>query len=164
MLYNQSIFKLIWPYVILGLTSATEAKPSASSTSMGNGETLLDNSEFTSRLPHTLHLLATFALDLHLEHHGYSAYDPDYLHALILKVLYLLHASPGPELSHELFPLVGKMVNAARMMGLAVDPDELDNSGPGHLRVKKEEGTGKLSLFEKEMRRRLWWDVFNYDL
>ena len=41
------------------------------------------------------------------------------------------------------------MVNVARMMGLAMDPDEFP---------------GKYSLFEAETRRRIWWDVFCYDL
>lgn len=41
------------------------------------------------------------------------------------------------------------MINVARMMGLAVDPDEFP---------------GTYSLFEAETRRRVWWDVFYYDL
>ena len=44
---------------------------------------------------------------------------------------------------------VGKMVNIARTMGLDMDPDEFP---------------GKFSLFEAESRRRLWWDIFYYDL
>ncbi|KDQ56670.1 hypothetical protein JAAARDRAFT_87501, partial [Jaapia argillacea MUCL 33604] len=40
------------------------------------------------------------------------------------------------------------MVNVARMMGLAMDPDEFP---------------GKYSPFEAETRRRIWWDVFYYD-
>ena len=41
------------------------------------------------------------------------------------------------------------MVNVARMMGLAIDPDEFP---------------GTYNLFKAETRRRLWWDVFYYDL
>lgn len=41
------------------------------------------------------------------------------------------------------------MINVARMMGLAIDPDEFP---------------GTYSLFEAETRRRIWWDVFYYDL
>ncbi|KAI0031508.1 hypothetical protein K488DRAFT_15054, partial [Vararia minispora EC-137] len=41
------------------------------------------------------------------------------------------------------------MVNIAQMMGLATDPDEFP---------------GKYSLFEAEQRRRVWWDVFYYDV
>ncbi|KAF8843525.1 hypothetical protein BDN67DRAFT_166858 [Paxillus ammoniavirescens] len=41
------------------------------------------------------------------------------------------------------------MVNIARTMGLDMDPDEFP---------------GKFSLFEAESRRRLWWDIFYYDL
>ena len=42
------------------------------------------------------------------------------------------------------------MINVARMMGLAHDPDDF----PG----------GTHSLFDAEARRRIWWDVFYYDL
>jgi len=35
------------------------------------------------------------------------------------------------------------------MMGLAMDPDEF---------------SGSYTLWEKEMRRRVWWDVYYYDL
>lgn len=41
------------------------------------------------------------------------------------------------------------MVNTARVMGLNLDPDEFP---------------GTYSLFEAESRRRVWWDVFYYDL
>lgn len=41
------------------------------------------------------------------------------------------------------------MVNTARVMGLNLDPDEFP---------------GIYSLFEAEARRRVWWDVFYYDL
>lgn len=41
------------------------------------------------------------------------------------------------------------MINVARMMGLANDPDEFP---------------GTYSLFDAEARRRVWWDVFYYDL
>ncbi|KZT43385.1 hypothetical protein SISSUDRAFT_967281, partial [Sistotremastrum suecicum HHB10207 ss-3] len=41
------------------------------------------------------------------------------------------------------------MVNVARMMGLYMDPDE---------------HPGRYGLFESEMRRRIWWDVYYYDL
>lgn len=41
------------------------------------------------------------------------------------------------------------MVNVARMMGLANDPDDFP---------------GTYSLFDAETRRRIWWDVFYYDL
>ena len=41
------------------------------------------------------------------------------------------------------------MINVARMMGLANDPDDFP---------------GTYSLFDAETRRRIWWDVFYYDL
>ena len=52
-------------------------------------------------------------------------------------------------IAHTVFPLVSKMINVARMMGLAVDPDEFP---------------GTYSLFEAETRRRIWWDVVYYDM
>ena len=44
---------------------------------------------------------------------------------------------------------VGKMVNTARVMGLNLDPDDFPGTYP---------------LFEAETRRRVWWDVFYYDV
>jgi len=41
------------------------------------------------------------------------------------------------------------MVNIARVMGLNLDPDDFPGTYP---------------LFEAETRRRVWWDVFYYDL
>ena len=41
------------------------------------------------------------------------------------------------------------MVNVAQMMGLSTDPDEFP---------------GKYTLFEAELRRRVWWDVYYYDV
>ena len=91
--------------------------------------------------------------------------DMDYLIAIILRILYMLHDGK-PVVDHRLYPLVsqyssilfdhiyislqvGKMTHVARMMGLSMDPDEFP---------------GKYSLFDAEMRRRVWWDVFCYDL
>ncbi|KAI0772943.1 hypothetical protein BD413DRAFT_473675 [Trametes elegans] len=77
-----------------------------------------------------------------------AAYDLDSVIAMILQVLCMLHEGQM-SVAQDVFPLVGKMVNVARMMGLAIDPDEFP---------------GTYNLFEAEMRRRLWWDVFYYDL
>jgi hypothetical protein len=41
------------------------------------------------------------------------------------------------------------MVNIARQMGLGMDPDEFP---------------GRYSTFEAETRRRIWWDIYYYDL
>lgn len=41
------------------------------------------------------------------------------------------------------------MNNVARMMGLSHDPDEFP---------------GKYTLFESEERRRVWWEVYWFDL
>jgi hypothetical protein len=91
-------------------------------------------------------------------------YDLDYMVAMILQVIHLLHDG-RPRLPHTILPLVcslktplstttytyqvGKMVNTARVMGLNLDPDEFPGTYP---------------LFEAETRRRVWWDVFYYDL
>ncbi|KAG6336657.1 hypothetical protein ID866_2438 [Astraeus odoratus] len=77
-----------------------------------------------------------------------NPYDLDYLVTMILHVLYALHDSKT-RVAHNLLPDVGKMVNIARIMGLDTDPDEF---------------MGTFNLFEAESRRRLWWDIFYYDL
>lgn len=91
-------------------------------------------------------------------------YDLDYLVTMILQIIFLLHSGKS-RLPHVLFPLVsplsldlgfgliflqlGKMVNVARMMGLDTDPCQ---------------NPGTYPLFEAETRRRIWWNVFYYDL
>lgn len=79
-------------------------------------------------------------------------YDLDYLHALILRCLCLLHDGQ-PRVNQVVFATVGKMVNIARLMGLSHDPDDFTSGG-----------AGKYTLWEAEMRRRMWWDIFYYDL
>jgi Fungal specific transcription factor domain len=79
-------------------------------------------------------------------------YDLDFLHALTLRCLCMLHDGM-PRVNQAVFTTVGKMVNIARLMGLARDPDEF-TCGPA----------AKYTLWEAEMRRRMWWDVFYYDL
>lgn len=79
-------------------------------------------------------------------------YDLDFLHALVFRCLCMLHDGI-PRVSQAVFATVGKMVNVARLMGLARDPDEFTCGS-----------TAKYSLWEAEMRRRMWWDVFYYDL
>lgn len=73
------------------------------------------------------------------------------------------------------------MVNIARQIGLTRDPDEtsgtpspLDSTSSQGGRKSKNKAndspvtSGRLGaefgLFESEMRRRMWWDVFYYDL
>lgn len=75
-------------------------------------------------------------------------FDLDFLHALILRCLCMLHDG-HPRVNQAVFAAVGKMVNIARVMGLSKDPDEFAR---------------KYSLWEAEMRRRMWWDVFYYDV
>ena len=63
-------------------------------------------------------------------------------------VLFLLHDGKA-RIAHVAYPLVGKMVNIAQMMGLATDPDEFP---------------GRYTLFDAELRRRVWWDIYYYDV
>ncbi|TFK53011.1 hypothetical protein OE88DRAFT_1643729 [Heliocybe sulcata] len=95
--------------------------------------------------PAQLYALSKQALDVFENFH---THDLDFLVAMDLQVLFLLHDGV-PNISSVVFPMVGKMVNVARGMGLGMDPDEFPN---------------KYSLFEAETRRRIWWDVFYYDL
>lgn len=128
--------------------------------------TYSDSYPFTDRDPKTspitLFVLSEQTLTIFERSHNY---DLDYMVAIILQVIYLLHEG-NPRLPHTILPLVsllktsdinddlhihqvGKMVNTARMMGLNLDPDDFP---------------GTYTLFEAETRRRVWWDVFYYDL
>jgi hypothetical protein len=75
-------------------------------------------------------------------------YDLDSVVAYLLQILYLLHDS-RPRIAHIIYPLLGKLIHIAHMMGLSTDPDEFP---------------GKYSLFEAEQRRRVWWDIYYYDV
>jgi len=126
---------------------------------LSNPYPLPDNDLSTS--PAALFVLSEQALSV-FERSNH--YDLDYMVATILQVIYLLHDG-RPRLPHTILPLVsmlkfptsittythqvGKMVNAARRMGLNLDPDAFPGTYP---------------LFEAETRRRVWWDVFYYDL
>ena len=77
-----------------------------------------------------------------------NSYDIDSLVAMLLQILYLLHDG-HMNVAQPVLPLMGKAVNVARMMGLAIDPDEFP---------------GSYSLFDAETRRRVWWDVYYYDM
>ena len=117
--------------------------------------------EDSNTSPAALFALSEQALNFFERSHNY---DLDYMVAMILQVMYLLHDGK-PTLPHIIMPLVsvfteairavayvyqvGKMVNTARVMGLNLDPDEFPGTYP---------------LFEAEARRRVWWDVFYYDL
>ena len=139
-------------------------------------------------LPISLFKLSKMALDLYKERAGYSALDLDYVHARTVQCRFLLLAhhglgdsanllsklgsgrrkkgnkkvnakregtlektrhGPSLTLAPELVGLVSEVVGNARMMGLGHDPDLV--------------GGQRLTLFEKEMRRRLWWEVVSLD-
>ena len=105
------------------------------------------SSALSSSLPSVMSLLAlsTQALDLA---ETSAPYDLDFVHGLVLRCLCLLHDGM-PCVNQAVFANLGKMVNITRMMGLERDPDEFP---------------GKYTLWEAEMRRRMWWDVFYYDV
>ncbi|KAG5734816.1 hypothetical protein E4T56_gene763 [Termitomyces sp. T112] len=73
--------------------------------------------------------------------------------ALLLQVKYLLRTepvTPSKILSETVFPLIGKLVNTARGLGLACDPE----SDAG---VRKNEKV-------EERQRIIWWDIMFYDI
>jgi len=75
-------------------------------------------------------------------------YDLDAVVTYLLQIVYLLHDS-RPRVAHFLYPLLGKVIHTGQMMGLSTDPDEFP---------------GKYNLFEAEQRRRIWWDIYYYDV
>ena len=115
-------------------SSSSNTAPSSSSSFSSSP----NEEEITRRStnPAALFALSEQALGL-FEKTG--AYDLDAVVAMLLQVLYMLHDGQL-RIAQSVFPLVGKMVNVARMMGLAIDPDEF---------------TGTYSLFEAETRRRV---------
>ncbi|KIM92184.1 hypothetical protein PILCRDRAFT_114018 [Piloderma croceum F 1598] len=126
-------------------SSSSQVKKVRTTASTQSYQTPNTDSRRSFASPTMLFALSEQALDIFEKS---NVYDLDYLVALIMQALYMLHGGK-PVVDHRLYPLVGKMVNVARMMGLAMDPDEFP---------------GKYSLFEAETRRRIWWDVFCYDL
>ncbi|EJD00038.1 uncharacterized protein FOMMEDRAFT_148404 [Fomitiporia mediterranea MF3/22] len=141
-----------------------------------------------------LYRLARLALSMNTARHGHAARDPALIHTYILSARYLLLAhATSTDCQDALVPaelpgLVGTLVWEARAMGLGVDPDEFDppdndenyseaktvQSENGLFTfVKREDGTGypqtqssinRMSLFMKEVRRRLWWEVVWLDI
>ena len=75
-------------------------------------------------------------------------YDMDSVVTYLLQIVFLLHDS-RPRVAHIIYPLMGKLIHISRVMGLCTDPDEFP---------------GKYTLFEAELRRRLWWDIYYYDV
>ncbi|EJD37952.1 hypothetical protein AURDEDRAFT_187875 [Auricularia subglabra TFB-10046 SS5] len=77
-----------------------------------------------------------------------TAFDTDYVQALLLQILFRLNDG-APRVHSTVYPALHKSVAAARSIGLGVDPGETP---------------GRFSLFEAETRRRVWWDVLYHDL
>ncbi|KAG8897702.1 hypothetical protein FRC01_011210, partial [Tulasnella sp. 417] len=119
--------------------------------------------------------------------HDESALPPslDYLHAQMLTWLYLLHpsdssssvTSPGYQgsstgvgsggitaVEETIYKELGKCVSVARAMGLdSVDrpsfkPTSASRNGKGSA-----EGEEGMRIWEKEMRRRVWWQLMMFD-
>ena len=137
--------------------------------------------------PHMLHsvsracLLASDTLDL--------PPSLDYLHAHILGWLYLLHPSESLSASTNagfngavrgvaggavtcveaaIWKDLGKCVNVARGMGLDVvdreDEDEDDDLVEGKpVRGNPDLGRDEMSFWEKEIRRRVWWQLVCFE-
>ena len=75
-------------------------------------------------------------------------YDMDSVVTYLLQIVFLLHDS-RPRVAHIIYPLLGKLIHISRVMGLCTDPDMFP---------------GKYTLFEAELRRRIWWDIYYYDV
>ncbi|KIO24149.1 hypothetical protein M407DRAFT_77315, partial [Tulasnella calospora MUT 4182] len=97
-------------------------------------------------MPSNLLNLARAALLVHDE----SGLPPslDYLHAHMLTWLYLLHPGGMTAVEQTIYKELGKCVSVARAMGLDLGPED------------QEEGMG---IWEKEMRRRVWWQLMVFD-
>ncbi|TDL27988.1 hypothetical protein BD410DRAFT_781925 [Rickenella mellea] len=138
--------------------AGTSAGSSASTSTMSSTHLKI----FDSSNPQHLYVLSKLAASTHKELYGYHSYDPDYAHVHLLWCLYLLHDG-RPQVAYDLYPLVGEMVNVARMMGLNFDPDDCTGNGATAAKAQAA-GMEKFTLFEKEMRRRLWWAIHDMDL
>ena len=128
---------------------------------------------------------SNFTLRVHEEQSGHAAYDIDYIYALILHAHYLLQfqtkvrsASVGnstgkgkgkgkrkapaasrdnaedgltklPSMHPDLPQVLGKLVIASRQMGLDHEGDSLSND--------------LFTEFDRETRRRLWWEIVVLD-
>ncbi|KAF5384069.1 hypothetical protein D9615_003248 [Tricholomella constricta] len=82
--------------------------------------------------------------------------ETNILVASLLQVKYLLRSGSSTMKNSStmlatVFPLIGRLVNSARGLGLTRDPEE--ESGPGLRRSAKAE----------ERRRMIWWDIMFYD-
>lgn len=93
----------------------------------------------------------------------------DYIVAHMFSWVYLLHPSNvssfvsdtvnsiqggGPiGVDARIWKEIGKVVNVARSMGLGIDPDTTMAGGERHA----------MGIWEKEMRRRIWWELCGHD-
>ncbi|KIJ39181.1 hypothetical protein M422DRAFT_258072 [Sphaerobolus stellatus SS14] len=119
------------------------------------------NPKFTLSSSPTLLSLSSHILTLS---ESTTPYDLSFLHALLLQSLFLLHDGT-PRVNQVVFG-IGRMVNVARLMGLGRGPDEFVQGGSRGVKegVVKEEAKGRYTIWKAEMRRRVWWEVFYYDL
>ncbi|KAG8920965.1 hypothetical protein FRC02_000523 [Tulasnella sp. 418] len=110
--------------------------------------------------------------------HDILSFPPslDYLIAHILSWIYLMHPSSvgggATMIDPDMWKSLGKVVNVARGMGLGVDPDDgILPRSMGRKKKKRKDGAttsigepNGMGIWEKEMRRRVWWDLCYYDL
>ncbi|TDL20973.1 hypothetical protein BD410DRAFT_790331 [Rickenella mellea] len=173
---SLSLFAAVAAAFALGaqcLTSSSNSTVLSSSTSSSASSPLTPpSSPNEKRKPRDLFVLSAQAVQLHTDA-GFQSYDTDIVHALLLQIIYLLHTPANPtgprrglELPHELFPIIGSLVNVAKMLGLSRDPDEapsiVDIGGVSGVAEGKRPMA--YSPFVGHERRKLWWCVMFYDL
>lgn len=74
-------------------------------------------------------------------------YDLDYLRAGTLQCEFSLHGHDRNPIERRIWPRLGSLITIAMQMGLHRDPEIFDNFSP----------------FEREMRRRMWWNMYICD-
>jgi Fungal specific transcription factor domain len=74
-------------------------------------------------------------------------YDLDYLRAGTLQCEFSLHCHDRNPIERRTWPRLGSLITIAMQMGLHRDPEIFDNFSP----------------FEREMRRRMWWNIYIRD-
>lgn len=75
-------------------------------------------------------------------------YDLDYVQAGTLQCNFLLHCIDRNPVERRIWPRLGALITIAMQMGLHRDPEIFNNT---------------FSVFEQEMRRRTWWNLYICD-
>ncbi|KAH8552419.1 fungal-specific transcription factor domain-containing protein [Umbelopsis sp. PMI_123] len=74
-------------------------------------------------------------------------YDLDYLRAGTIQCEFSLHCYERIPIERRIWPRLGSLITIAMQMGLHRDPEIFNNFSP----------------FEREMRRRIWWNIYIFD-